>query len=50
MGKAGGLQLAKNVQREIMEVVTELIERLRRKDGLTFLLDELLCFTQSKSH
>jgi hypothetical protein len=41
-GDSGGLQLAKNVQREIVEVVTELIERLRSKDGLTFLLDELL--------
>ncbi|WP_025720057.1 hypothetical protein [Paenibacillus sp. 1-18] len=48
-GESGGLQLAKNVQREIMEVVTELIERLRRKDGLTFLLDELL-WLHDRSH
>lgn len=41
-GESGGLQLAKNVQREIMEVVTEMIERLRSKDGLAFLMDELL--------
>ncbi|MEC0182097.1 hypothetical protein P4H61_11395 [Paenibacillus peoriae] len=41
-GESGGLQLAKNVQCEIMEVVAELIERLRSKDGLTFLLEELL--------
>ncbi|MCF2718970.1 hypothetical protein LWE69_18020 [Paenibacillus sp. UKAQ_18] len=48
-GESGGLQLAKNVQREIMEVVTELIERLRSKDGLGFLLDELL-WLHGRSH
>ncbi|MGM1021918.1 MAG: hypothetical protein ACQEXV_15490 [Bacillota bacterium] len=48
-GESGGLQLAENVQREIMEVVTEMIERLRSKDGLAFLLDELL-WLQGRSH
>lgn len=48
-GESGGLQLANNVQREILEVVTELIERLRSKDGLAFLLDELL-WLHGRSH
>ncbi|KAE8558924.1 hypothetical protein [Paenibacillus polymyxa] len=41
-GESGGLQLAEGVQGEVMQVVTEIIERLRAKDGLTFLFDELL--------
>ncbi|KAF6576724.1 hypothetical protein JDW19_01570 [Paenibacillus polymyxa] len=41
-GESGGLQLAEGVQGEVMQVVTEIIERLRGKDGLTFLFDELL--------
>ncbi|MFW9332277.1 hypothetical protein ACN6AX_03470 [Paenibacillus polymyxa] len=40
--RSGGLQLAEGVQGEVMQVVTEIIERLRAKDGLTFLFDELL--------
>ncbi|MGW8959064.1 hypothetical protein [Paenibacillus sp. NPDC055715] len=48
-GESGGLQLAENVQREIMEVVTELIERLCSKNGLAFLLDELL-WLHGRSH
>ncbi|ASR48446.1 hypothetical protein B4V02_17940 [Paenibacillus kribbensis] len=41
-GESGGLQLAEGVQGEVMQVVTEIIERLRAKDGLTFLFDEPL--------
>jgi hypothetical protein len=41
-GESEGLQLAAGVQGELMQVVTEIIERLRAKDGLTFLFDELL--------
>ncbi|MGR6763140.1 hypothetical protein ACU1JV_14975 [Paenibacillus sp. T2-29] len=41
-GDSGGLQLANNVQRDLLEVVTETLDRLRAIDGLTFLIDELL--------
>ncbi|MGG4214301.1 hypothetical protein [Paenibacillus sp. FSL L8-0638] len=41
-GDSGGLQLANNVQRDLLAVVTETLDRLRVMDGLTFLIDELL--------
>ncbi|WP_025683696.1 hypothetical protein [Paenibacillus maysiensis] len=42
-GEYGGLQLARGVQREITEVVTDIIRYWRDKSGLAFLFDELLC-------
>ncbi|MET3210802.1 UNVERIFIED_CONTAM: hypothetical protein ABIC26_003763 [Paenibacillus sp. PvR008] len=41
-GDSGGLQLGKNVQRDLLEVVTEVLDHIRAMNGLTFLVDELL--------
>ncbi|MBO3285182.1 hypothetical protein MKY98_24415 [Paenibacillus sp. FSL M8-0228] len=41
-GDTGGITLARYVQREDIDVITELVERLRNMDALSFLTDELL--------
>ncbi|KJD46487.1 hypothetical protein [Paenibacillus terrae] len=41
-GDSGGLQLAENIQCDLMTVVSDTIERLHTMDSMTFLLNELL--------
>ncbi|MGW9526700.1 hypothetical protein ACWHAM_02905 [Paenibacillus terrae] len=41
-GDSGGLQLAENIQCDLMEAVSNTIDRLHTMDSMTFLINELL--------